>query len=65
MTDPSTPTKPVDPRAIVGGVLAALALVCGTVLAALDKDAVHVASLFALATTALGYVFGLYSEPRD
>lgn len=66
MTDPVTPTKdPVDPRAVVGGAVALVALICSTILALEHADATMTAGTLALATTALGYVFGLYSEPHS
>lgn len=55
-----------DPRAIICGVLAALAIICGTILAfPPERDAVLVTALFGLAATFGGYVVGLYSSPHD
>lgn len=53
-----------DPRGIIAGILAAIALIGGTILAALERDAVHVTGAYALAMTFGGYAMGLYSEPR-
>jgi ammonia channel protein AmtB len=53
-----------DPRAIIAGILAAIALTGATLLAALNRDAVHVAALLGLAGTFGAYAMGLYSEPR-
>lgn len=51
----------MDARAITSGSLAGLAIICGTVLAAMSVDSAGVC--FALASTFGGYVVGLYSEP--
>jgi hypothetical protein len=53
-----------DPRAIIAGILAAIALIGGTLLAALERDAVHITGAYALAATFGAYAMGLYSEPR-
>jgi len=54
----------MDPRTIICGVLAGLALVCGAVLFALG-DSVAGSAILGFAGTALGYVVGLNSEPVD
>lgn len=51
----------MDTRAIISGTLAALAIICGTILAATNTENAGVC--FALASTFGGYVVGLYSEP--
>lgn len=53
----------MDTRAIISGTLAALAIISGTILAALGVE--NAAVCFALASTFGGYVVGLYSEPRE
>lgn len=54
-----------DPRAIIAGTLAGIALVGGIVLAGLERDPVQIATAFGIATTFGGYAMGLYSEPRS
>lgn len=51
----------MDARAIISGSLAGVAIICGTVLAAMRADMAGMC--FALASTFGGYVVGLYSEP--
>lgn len=52
-----------DIRAIICGILAATALVCGTVLAATNADGLVIGTVLGLAGTFGGYVVGLYSSP--
>jgi len=52
----------MDTRAIISGSLAGLAIISGTILAALEVE--NAAVCFALASTFGGYVVGLYSEPH-
>lgn len=52
----------MDQRAIISGVLAAMAMICGTLLTVQGMEQAGVAC-FALASTFGGYVVGLYSEP--
>ena len=52
----------MDTRATISGTLAGLAIICGTILAALQID--NAGICFALASTFGGYVVGLYSEPH-
>jgi predicted GNAT superfamily acetyltransferase len=53
-----------DPRGIIAGILAALALIAGTILAALERDPAQIALVYGLAGTFGAYAMGLYSEPR-
>ncbi len=55
----------MDPRPIICGVLAALAIIGAIILAALQRDAAQVAALVGVCSTFGGYVVGLYSEPVD
>lgn len=52
----------MDTRATISGSLAGLAIISGTILAALGVE--NAAACFALASTFGGYAVGLYSEPR-
>lgn len=54
----------MDVRAIISGTLAGLAMICGTILAAMDMQQGGVVC-FGLASTFGGYVVGLYSEPQQ
>lgn len=53
----------MDSRAIICGVLAGVAMVCGTILTAIGVEQSGVVC-FGLASTCAGYAVGLYSEPR-
>lgn len=53
----------MDTRAIITGSLAAIAILCGTTLAALNTNPQTIAACFGLASTFAGYAVGLYSEP--
>lgn len=53
----------MDPRPIICGLLAALAIIGAVVLAALERDAVQITALLGICSTFGGYVVGLYSEP--
>jgi hypothetical protein len=53
-----------DPRAIIAGILAAIALVGAILLSVLERDAAQAAAVLGVASTFGGYVVGLYSEPR-
>ena len=53
----------MDTRAIITGTLAAIATICATILAAINRDTDVVFACYALASTCAGYVVGLYSEP--
>lgn len=50
-------------RHIIAGVIGGIALVGAIVLAALERDAVQVATLTGIATTFGGYAIGLQSDP--
>jgi hypothetical protein len=52
----------MDTRATISGILAGLAIISGTILAALNLNIAAVC--FTLASTFGGYVVGLYSEPH-
>jgi hypothetical protein len=53
-----------DPRAIISGIIAALAIIAGTIITIITGiDAAK--EPFGLAGIALAYAVGLYSEPRD
>lgn len=54
-----------DIRAIICGVLAGVALVCGTALAIVDANQLVIGTVLGLAGTFGGYVVGLYSKPYD
>lgn len=54
-----------DPRAIIAGILAAIALLGGVLLAALNREPIHVAAVLGLAGTFGAYAMGLYSEPHQ
>lgn len=54
----------MDPRTIICGTLAGIALIGTFTLAAIGADPVHVGAGFAAAGTFGGYVVGLYSSPR-
>lgn len=53
----------MDTRAIIMGSLAALATICGTILAVMGSDKELAVACFGLASTCAGYAVGLYSEP--
>lgn len=53
----------MDTRAVISGSLAGLAVICGTILAALDRNPDAVVACYGLASTSAGYAVGLYSEP--
>lgn len=55
--------KSIDIRAGICGTLAAIALVGGITLAAMN-DHQAAAGCFAMASTFTGYVVGLYSDPK-
>lgn len=54
----------MDPRTIICGTLAGIALVGSFVLAAIDANPVHVGAGFTAAGTFGGYTVGLYSSPH-
>lgn len=53
----------MDERARIAGVLAAIAMIGGIILAATSSNGVE--ALLGLAGTFGGYVVGLYSDPRS
>lgn len=53
-----------DPRALYAAILAGLAIIASSVLAALG-EATAAASMGGLASSALLYVIGLHSQPHD
>lgn len=53
----------MDTRATITGLIAGLAIICGTILAAMNANPDAVAVCYGLASTSAGYVVGLYSEP--
>ena len=53
-----------DPRAIIAGILAAIALIGAITLAALNRDAAIVNAVLGLAGTLGSYAMGLYSQPH-
>jgi hypothetical protein len=55
----------MDVRALICGLLAAIALIGGVVLAAINADPSQAAAVLGLAGTFGGYVVGLYSQPFD
>jgi hypothetical protein len=55
----------MDTRAIIMGGLAALATICGTILAAMQASQELAVACYGLASTCAGYAVGLYSEPVE
>lgn len=54
-----------DPRTIICGILAGIALLGAIILGALEKDPTFVAAAFTASGTFGGYVVGLYSSPHS